>query len=158
VDASAITVEVCKRRGCTNVTQTDIMTAERDPGLPPFDTITLFGNNVGIAGTFGGACDLFRRLAGWGTPATRIIVTGIDIRATDNPVHLAYHIRNIEAERRRGEIEMRFAYKGRIGPWIPWFHPEPCEVEEIANASGWRIEHADVLESGFFWTVMARQA
>lgn len=157
LDASPIAVETCNLRGCTSVFEFDIMSGARPPALPPIDTITLLGNNVGIGGTFEGACRLFRNLAAMGQAHSRLIVTGIDIRATTNPAHRAYHASNIEAGRRRGEISMRFEYKGQTGPWIPWYHPEPCEIDEIAAASGWTISEVDVLGSGFFWAVLTRQ-
>ena len=157
VDASDQAIKVCQLRECKNVFELDIMSSFEPSMLPQAATITLFGNNVGIGGTFDGACALFRTLGRLAEPEGRVILTGIDIAATENPAHLAYHERNIAAGRRRGEIKMRFEHKGRTGPWIPWYHPEPSEIEEIAASSGWAVITLEILGPGFFWAILKRQ-
>jgi len=156
IDASPEAIEVCRLRGCKNVIELDVMAGFDEGELPSANTITLFGNNVGIGGTFEGACALLRTLGRLVEPSGRLLLTGIDIAATGNPIHLAYHQQNIAMGRRRGEIEMQFEYKGEIGAPVLWYHPEPSEVEEIASASGWEIEKLVTLETGFFWAALVK--
>ena len=104
VDMSKEAIEVCRLRGCKNALEFNVLSDIDDRALPRAETITLFGNNTGIAGT----CTLFHKLKGLVQPVGRIIVTGIDIAATENPAHLAYHERNSAVGRRRGEIKMQF--------------------------------------------------
>ena len=32
-----------------------------------------------------------------------------------------------------------------------WCHPEPSELEKLADTSGWVINKLEVLDTGFFW-------
>ena len=156
IDTSKEAVEVCRLRSCRQVLEFDVMSDANDGRLSKADTITLLGNNIGIGGTFVGACTLFERLKDLAKPDGQMIVTGIDVTATDNPKHLAYHEQNLAAGRRRSEMKMRFEYKGQIGPWISWHHPETSEVDEIASLTGWEVRKLETLEGGFFWAVLGQ--
>lgn len=156
VDLSEGAVAVCRRRGCRDVRRIDAMAgleAARDAA--PFRTAVLFGNNVGIGGTREGSEALLRRIAEAMAPGGRLLVTALDIARTEAPHHLAYHERNRRAGRPRGEIRMRFEYRGSLGPWIPWFHPEPSELQELAAAAGWRVEDV-ALPGGLFYGMRLR--
>jgi len=158
IDASNAAIEICRLRGCKSVYERDVMSNFDSLALTKAATITLFGNNVGIGGTFDGACTLFRTLGRLAEPSGRIIVTGFNVAATENPIHLVYQELNIADGRRRGEIKMQFKYKGQIGPWIPWYHPQPSEIEEIAVSSGWVVDKLTILDTGLFWALLNRQA
>ena len=158
IDTSKEAVEVCRLRNCRQVLEFDVMSDANDGRLSKADTIALLGNNIGIGGTFAGACTLLERLKGLVKPDGQMIVTGIDVTATDNPTHLAYHEQNLAAGRRRSEIKMRFEYKGQMGPWISWYHPEKSEVDEIASLTGWDVNKLETLESGFFWAILNQKA
>ncbi|WP_179379413.1 class I SAM-dependent methyltransferase [Jannaschia marina] len=155
IDVSPGAIAVCRERGLENVVLHDIMGPDQ-PNLPERPrTITLFGNNVGIGGDFAGAVALFARLHRIAAPKGRLLLTGIDIARTDEPAHLSYHARNRAAGRRRGEIGMSFAYDGQVAPEIPWYHPEPNEVDDLAQASGWTV--AQLARVGpFFWAMLER--
>ncbi|WP_052249598.1 class I SAM-dependent methyltransferase [Tateyamaria sp. ANG-S1] len=156
IDLSPGAVEVARARGCQNVTLGDVM----DAGLPllraRFKTIVVFGNNIGIGGTQEGAKALLRHLAQATEPGGTLLVTGLDIANTDQPHHLAYHQRNLNAGRPRGEISMRFEYEGSVGDWIPWFHPEPHEMEHMATASGWAVDKISPAGGPFFAAVLRK--
>jgi len=142
IDLSPGAVAVAQSRGCRDVREADVLTADDDV-LPraAFQTVVLFGNNVGIGGTIEGATVLLSRLAGATMPGGRLLVTGLDIADTSDPHHLAYHARNRERGRPIGEISMRFEYEGTVGDWVPWFHPEPTELEGLAGSTGWTLKH-----------------
>jgi len=157
VDVSTGAIETCRLRGCKRVVEFDIMSKFDPNRWERYKTVTLFGNNIGIGGTFDGACKLFRTLGRIVSENGRLIVTGIDIAKTKDPVHLAYHKRNLTAGKRRGEIMMQFEYRGELGPTVAWYHPEPAEVEEIAYLSGWEIGDMSVLDNGFFLAMLQRR-
>ena len=140
IDLSPGAVEVSRQRGCPDVCQGDVMTGAAE-GLAgrTFETVILFGNNVGIGGTIEGAADLLRRLSYLTTPGGHLLVTGLDIAKTENPHHLAYHRANHARGRPRGEITMRFEYEGAVDDWVPWFHPEPDELKSLARETGWNV-------------------
>lgn len=152
IDISAGAIDTCAQRGLDNLHQLDVMTNPLPTG---FDTILIFGNNIGIGGDFDGACILMRRLRDALAPGGQILATGLDIAATKNPVHLAYHARNQKAGKRRGEIEMQIEYQGQRDPWVRWYHPEPEEMPEIAKAAGLRLDGLERTEDGFFWCAMS---
>jgi len=155
VDASQGAVEVCQARGLTDVYRADVMRGAI-PDLPAApETITLFGNNVGIGGTCAGSVRLLRKLHTICAQGGRLILTGLDVRKTENPVHLEYHAANLAKGRRRGEITIRLAYDGEADAPFDWFHPEPYEVEEIAAQSGWTITRLEP-RGAFFWAVLKR--
>ncbi|MEO1543626.1 MAG: class I SAM-dependent methyltransferase [Pseudomonadota bacterium] len=138
IDLSPGAVAVARSRGCRDVREADVLTADDDL-LPQaaFRTVVLFGNNVGIGGTIEGAATLLGRLARATKPLGRLLVTGLDVANTSAMHHLAYHARNRDRGRPIGEIKMRFEYEGTVGDWVPWFHPEPAELEDLADATGW---------------------
>ncbi|APX13523.1 class I SAM-dependent methyltransferase [Tateyamaria omphalii] len=156
IDLSPGAVEVARERGCRDVTHGDIMAHDLPLPRGHFRTIIVFGNNIGIGGTYEGAISLLRNLTHTATAQCRLLVTGLDVGNTDRPNHLAYHQRNLDAGRPRGEISMRFEYEGAVGAWIPWFHPEPDELRQMAAASGWAVERIALAGGPFFASILQR--
>jgi SAM-dependent methyltransferase len=72
-----------------------------------FSTILLGGNNLGLLGDPDRAKGILNRLAEIATPPARLIGSGIDPYATDNPTHRAYHAWNRSRGRPAGLIRMR---------------------------------------------------
>ena len=151
IDLSSGAVKVSRLRGCRDVHHGDVMA--EGSGLfeeQKFQTVVLFGNNVGIGGTIEGAATLLRRLAFLTSPDGHLLVTGLDIAQTDERHHIAYHDANLAKGRPRGEISMRFEYQGKVSDWVQWFHPEPAELELLANESGWNVVHVGPASGPFF--------
>jgi len=134
IDTSKEAVEVCRLRNCRQALEFNVMSDANAGKLSKADTITLLGNNIGIGGTFTGACTLFERLKDLAKPDGQMAVTGINVTA------------------------MRFEYKDQMGPWISWYHPETSEVDEIASLTGWDVNKLETLDSGFFWAVLKQKA
>ena len=151
IDLSPGAVDVSGARGCVDVRHGDIMD-DRSPALAEdvFQTVILFGNNVGIGGTMEGAARLLRRLAQLVRPGGFLLITGLDVTQTDNPSHLAYHRSNLSKGRPRGEIRMRFEYQGKVDNWVPWFHPEPSELKLMAQKTDWSVADMGPTTGPFF--------
>ena len=151
VDLSAGAIETCRLRGCRDVRRIDATSGlGGGPEWPAFRTAILFGNNLGIGGTYEGAGRLLRSVARAMAPHGRLLVTALDVARTHDPSHLAYHERNRAAGRPRGEITMRFEYGDAIGPWVRWLHPEPAELERIAADTGWAVEAMEAPGGAFY--------
>ncbi|MEM1264488.1 MAG: methyltransferase domain-containing protein [Pseudomonadota bacterium] len=151
IDLSRGAVEVARSRGCQDVRHGDVMADGAQPlDGARFQTVILFGNNMGIGGTLEGAAALLRRISRVVRPGGQLFVTGLDIALTDTPSHLAYHRANQARGRPRGEITMRFEYQGKLGTWVPWFHPEPHELERLAHKTGWDVERLEHASGPFF--------
>ncbi|MEL6570703.1 MAG: methyltransferase domain-containing protein [Pseudomonadota bacterium] len=149
IDVSPGAVACAKARGCLEVIAGDM--AIVDLGERRFATATLFGNNIGIGGTWDGTGDLLRAIGRVMQPEGRLILTSLNVTRTDSPQHLAYHAQNRAAGAPLGELTMRIHYKASVDPWIKWFHPQPEELRAIAQEAGWHV--ADLVEhpNGFYW-------
>ena len=157
IDLSFGAVEVSRSRGCRDVRHGDIMTSGVDL-LPrdAFQTVFLFGNNVGIGGTMDGAAQLLQNIALVTRPGGQLFITGLDVAQTDNPNHLQYHLANLSKGKPRGEIVMRFEYSGKVGEWVPWFHPEPDELELLAHNTGWDVVGIEPASGPFFTAALRK--
>ena len=157
IDLSAGAVAVSRDRGCSDVREADVLAAD-DSVLPEaaFQTVVLFGNNVGIGGTIDGAAELLGRLMLATKPGGRLLVTGLDIADTSAPHHPTYHTQNRDRGRPIGEIRMRFEYEGSVGDWVPWFHPEPTELDELAEGAGWILDRRIPADGPFYATVFEK--
>ncbi|PTX57308.1 methyltransferase family protein [Litoreibacter ponti] len=155
VDISEGAIQVCRERGLQNVGVFDVMSGN-PPNLSFRPTnICLFGNNVGIGGSFDGSATLFRNLRRISPECGHLVLTGLDIRQTDNPRHIAYQENNLAAGRRRGEMKLRVSYEERTGAEFPWYHPEPHEIEELAALTGWQVQRLERC-GNFFWSSLRR--
>ncbi|MEP1614497.1 MAG: class I SAM-dependent methyltransferase [Roseobacter sp.] len=151
LDVSEGAIEVCRDQGFDSVELFDVL-SQSTPDAPFVpENISLFGNNVGIGGTFEGSTALFRNLHDMCAEGGRLILTGINVRETKNARHITYQEKNLAEGRRRGEIKIRMSFDGEIGPEFEWYHPEPEEVDELAALSGWKVEMLEKI-GGFFWS------
>ena len=157
IDVSPGAVVVSRDRGCSDVREGDVLVAD-DSVLPQaaFQTVILFGNNVGIGGTIEGAAKLLERLMLATKPAGRLLVTGLDIADTSSPHPLIYHARNRDRGRPIGEIRMRFEYEGSVGDWLPWFHPEPTELNQLAKGARWALDRCIPVNGPFYGAVFEK--
>lgn len=153
LDVSPGAVQVCRRRGCQRVAQADIMDPEAPPGAP-FRTALLFGNNIGIGGTVDGTVRMLRRLGAVLEDGGRVLVTSLDVERTSNPAHLAYHARNLDSGRLKGQVRIRLAYGGRVGRWMDWLHPTPGELTALATEAGWSVAQMSRSDSGLYGAVL----
>lgn len=134
IDVSPGAVEVARRRGVRDVRLLPF--ADVDASLGRFGTVIMFGNNLGLFGSAAGARRLLRRLR---PLAGRIVASGRNPYRTDDPLHLAYHRRNVERGRMAGQIRMRSRYRQLASPWFDYLLASPEEVGELAEGTGWRV-------------------
>ena len=72
-------------------------------------------------------------------PGAKIIGTGRDPLAIDDPDHLAYHQANRDRGRPPGHMLLRIRWRRLTTPWFDyWFFPVD-ELERLATASGWEL-------------------
>lgn len=138
IDTSSLAIKVCKERGCKNCKVMDIF----NPKLPKksFDTILLFGHNIGIGGTLIGAKKLLKNVRSLSKDNGILLLTTVDVTKTSNPTHKKYHKENIKAGRYIGQMKIRIEYKDKVGKWFNWLHVEPKVLAEIANKTGWELQ------------------
>lgn len=109
-------------------------------GLGEFDTVTLFGNNVGLLGGPRTAQRVLDALATVTRPGGRLIGTGTD-PGGDDSVHAAYHAWNMQRGRSRGQARIRVRAAGIATPWFDYWFPTSEEITEvIAESDCWALE------------------
>jgi SAM-dependent methyltransferase len=136
IDISPAAVEVMTRRGVRDARCADLFALDR----MRFDTILMLGHGVGLVETLAGL-DRFlgtaRRLL---TEGGQVLLDSMDVRATDDPVNLAYHEANRRAGRYVGQIRMHTVWKGRAGDTYGWLHVDVETLGRRAARAGWRCE------------------
>ena len=114
IDASPGTIEACRRRG---VRDARVMRIEDvDASLGVFDTVVMYGNNLGLLASRTKAPRVLRRLARITSERARIIAEGTDPYSTDDPGHLAYHERNRQRGRIGGQLRIRIRFPRSRAP------------------------------------------
>ncbi len=144
IDSSPGAVEACRRRG---VRDARVLPLDRvDASLGAFDTVVMFGNNLGLLGSTARGRRLLRRLHRLTSPRARILGETLDPYTTEDPLHLAYHERNRRRGRMSGQIRIRVRYRELATPWFDYLFLSRPELEELLRSTGWRL--ARTIEDG----------
>lgn len=146
VDSSPMAIKVCKERGCKKAKVMDIFHPKFTP--KSFDTILLFGHNIGIGGTLAGAKRLLSSLKKITKTDGVLLITTIDVTKPGKKVHKEYHQKNLSAKRYIGEVKIRVEYKDQIGDWFKWVHIDPKTLQKLAKETGWEIIELHETKSG----------
>ncbi|MFH0990101.1 MAG: methyltransferase domain-containing protein [bacterium] len=136
LEISPEAVEVMKQRGVFNVECGDIF----EFGGKSFDTLLLLPHGIGLVGSIDGLQRFLHHALHLTNEQGIILFDSLDVRCTDDPVHLAYHRRNMAMNRYFGEIMMSFAYKGIQGEQFSWLQIDPETLEHHSNKLGWHCE------------------
>ncbi len=138
LDFSPLAIKVCQESGCDQTFHMNIF--EHSLPSESFDTLFLFGHNIGIGGTLEGAENLLLVLRKLVKNDGALLLTTSDVLRTSNVKHLQYHNGNHETGKYTGEIRIRVEYKELIGDWFNWIHVDPENLERLAENTGWMIQ------------------
>jgi 2-polyprenyl-3-methyl-5-hydroxy-6-metoxy-1,4-benzoquinol methylase len=133
IDSISRAVEVMKRRGVKDARCEDIFSFSRHP----FDTALMLGHGIGITGDREGLDRFLVKMHELVKPSGQLLVDSLDVRVTNDPANLAYQEAIVRAGRYRGEIRMRFDYRGQTGAPVKWLHVDFETLQEQAKAQGW---------------------
>lgn len=137
VDASPRAAALASARGVR-----DVRIASACEALPfkrrEFETVLLFGNNLGICGDRAGTARLLRDLSRVTKPGARILTT-TRAPATFRKQHRSYWNRKLERGQEFGVVELRLDFNGANGKTIRWFWISPQALMELAWETGWRV-------------------
>jgi SAM-dependent methyltransferase len=137
IDASAGAVEACRKRG---VRDARVMRVEDvDESLGVFDTVVMYGNNLGLLASKSRAPRLLRRLAAITSGRGRILGECLDPYRTDDPEHLAYHERNRRRGRMPGQLRIRIRYRKLATPWFDYLFLSEDELRSLLEGTGWTL-------------------
>ena len=137
IDNSPGAVEVSRRRGVRDARVRAL--EEIGPSLGSFDTILMYGNNLGLLGSPRRARRILERLHELTSDEGRIVGSTLDPYSTDDPAHLAYHERNRRRGRPRGQVRIRVRYRDLVTPWFDLLWTSTAELEAIVDGTGWRL-------------------
>jgi SAM-dependent methyltransferase len=137
IDLSPLAIEAARRLGVRDARV--LALAEVGAELGSFDSIVLYGNNLGLLESPAKAQRILRRLHAVTTPRGRIVGSSMDIAAGEDADHRAYVARNVERGRPPGQVRLRVRYRKLVGPWFDWLFLATTELEALLTGSGWRI-------------------
>jgi|WetSurMetagenome_2_1015567.scaffolds.fasta_scaffold00565_2 SAM-dependent methyltransferase len=137
VDVCPGAVDVMRKRGVKQIECVDVRSLRNQS----YDTILLLMHGIGIAETEKGSGDFLKGLSALLNPGGRILMTAIDVRRTDDPVHLDYQKNLVEKGKYRGDIRLRLEYEGDIAPWYNWVQldPDACAAACEGAALGFSL-------------------
>jgi SAM-dependent methyltransferase len=140
IDTSRGAVEVACSRGMRAVRGS---ISELPASVGVFSTILLAGNNLGLLGEPDRAKGILNQLADFATPQARLIGSGTDPYATENPAHLAYHASNRERGRPAGLIRMRVRDGVVATDWFDYSLYALDELTEIVSGTRWTLHSVE---------------
>ena len=145
LDVSPRIVELAHTRGVQDARVADVCKT-----LPfragEFDTVILFGNNLGLGGTLPKFRAMLRELYRVTSPRGRILATTRQ-PSTTNPAHRAYLQKNIARKRAIGQLQLRLVFDGKRGAWFDLLLLAPTDLMQIAAKEQWELTRVFPLEN-----------
>jgi SAM-dependent methyltransferase len=154
IDISPGAVEVCRRRGVSDVRLLPL--ASVDATLGTFDTVLLMCGNFGLVGTAEDAVHVLRTLHGMTTPGARIVLDSVDPHQDTNPADLAYQERNRARGQLPGQVTMRLRYRGLATPWYDLLNLSARELEGLLAEAGWQLAHLVEAEPPEYYAILEK--
>jgi SAM-dependent methyltransferase len=138
IDISPSIVELAHTRGVRDARVADVCKA-----LPfkngEFNTVVLFGNNLGICGTAVRFQRMLRELARVTTPDTRILGTTRQPSAFRRSERR--YTRDGSGESEVSQVRLRLTDEKRTGEWFDFLLFSPTGLWQLAEKAGWEIEY-----------------
>lgn len=138
IDVSPRALRVCRQRGVKHVRQVAIEQLPRSAGM--FDTVILFGNNLGLLGNAQKGRRLLRKLHAWTSPEALVLGETLDPHQTTDPAHLAYHRWNRARGRLPGQVRIRVRCGCDVTPYFNYLFVSPDELRALVAGTGWRVQ------------------
>lgn len=156
IDRSPGVVEACRRRGVRDARE--LALEDVNPALGAFDTVVMFGNNLGLLAGKTKSRRLLRRLDAVTSNRGRILGETTDPSKTEDPEHLAYHERNRRRGRLPGHLRIRIRYRELATPWFDYLFVSTAELEELLTGTGWRLARILEDKGGTYVAVLEKTA
>ncbi len=137
VDVSLKMVELARARGVRDVRVANI--CQRLPFQNgEFDTVILFGNNLGLGGTEMRFRNMLRELHRVTTAHGTILATTRQPNPL-HPTHRAYLQKNIARGRAPGQMRFRLLFNRKRGAWFDLLLLAPTDLMRLAFQEGWQL-------------------
>lgn len=128
MDISAGASQVMRQRGIKKIITADIFSYSKKK----FDTLLFLMNGIGLAGTLEGLEKLLHTLQ-------KILKPGGQILFDSSDIAYLYEEQSLP-ENYYGEIDYRYAYRGRFSEWFKWLYIDKQTMQHIASECGLRFE------------------
>jgi SAM-dependent methyltransferase len=139
LDVSPLATRACRIRGVNDVWRASI--EDLSPSIASFDTIILFGNNLGI---FGSPERVRRALAKWADrmkPGARILAQSTSPYEGGAPaIDPSYARGNRQRGLMPGRVRLRIRYRHWATGWFSWLFLSPSELRGLLRGTGWHQE------------------
>lgn len=155
IDSSPGAVKACKKRGVKNARVLRIENLDDSFGL--FDTVVMYGNNLGLLGSRTKGRRLLRQLHRVTTDRARILGEILDPYPNAPPIHRAYHKRNRERGRMSGQVRIRIRYKDVATEWFDYLFLSRAELEDLLEGTGWRLARTYEDDGPIYVAVMEKE-
>lgn len=160
IDTSPLAIKVCKLRGVKKARVMQIEEVMRF-GRKRFDTIVLFGIGFNLLQNAGKARRILNVLYRITTAGGVIIAESRDPYITTNPVHFAYHRRNLKAGRLPGQLREKIRFMQYSSGWVDILFASKKEVRAILKGTGWTvkrfIDSKDYKKGGRFMIIIQKE-
>ncbi len=133
IDLSSEAVTIMRQRGVIDARQLDVMLLENED----FDSVLMMGHSIGLVETIDALGVFLKHALKLVRPGGQILLTSMDVRATDNADGPQYQQGNVKAGRYFGEVRLRFEYGGISGPPFGWLHVDAETLGGYASKTGW---------------------
>jgi SAM-dependent methyltransferase len=138
MDSSALAIKAARLFGVKKTLCISI--DELGERIHNFNTLILFGNNLGAFGTPARAKRTLTSWAKYAAPDTRILMESTNPLSGGAPViDRAYCHKNLERGRATGQCRLRVWYDRSPSPWFSWFFASPSELTTLLRGTGWSV-------------------
>ena len=144
IDVSPGAVALSRERGVRDARELAASQVRVADG--PFDTIVMYGNNLGLLRDARHAKWLLRRFARATTDGALLLGGTLDPYRTEDPSHLAYQAENRGRGRMSGQIRLRIRFNDLATPWFDYLFVSKDELAMLVEDTGWRL--ADTVDDG----------
>lgn len=138
-DSSPLLVALAQARGVRDARVADACAPLPFPDTS-FDTIVLFGNNLGLCGTPKKFRRMLRELYRTTPPDGQILAATRTLDFAE-PDDRAYIRRNLKLGRAPEQIRMRLHWNGFTGAWFDLLLFSPTDLMRLAAQEGWYVNH-----------------
>jgi SAM-dependent methyltransferase len=135
LDVSPLAVEASRLRGVRDARVLGL--GDVDGSLGAFDTVVLYGNNLGLLASRTNGRRVLRQLHAVTTDRGRVLGGCMDVTVSDDADHRAYQARNVARGRPPGTTRFRVRYRRLVGLWFDWLFLAKAELEDMAQGTGW---------------------
>ncbi len=156
IDVSPLALKVAELRGVRDCRLMDVRNLSFPKGY--FDTVIMYGNNLGIGGDIPHTQHVLRSLYNITKEDGIVIASTRDPLNTENPAHLAYHERNRKRGRPPGLVRIRIGFQEEFDDWFELLMLSEDQLNEVLGPTGWTLNRTYKSEGANYIALLTKQA